>query len=641
MTFEPEPGMRLHLGKDEVIEFLPLEEKGPASVFVYAESGKEGTVYKVLKNQERYALKVFYPEYRDIRLLENTERLTRFKQLEGFRVAERDLFEPEEYPQLLRQYPDLTYAVLMPWIEGTVWGNMMLDPQPSLQVANYLQIAKTLIRVVNNLEVQGLAHCDLSNNNFIIVDGFSEVQLIDVEDMYAPGMPRPIPDVSYGTVGYRTRWIAENGLWGPESDRFAIAILCCEILAWHAEEIRKNRSGNTSFFDEEEIGEESERYKLITRCLDDVNGKLPPLLEKAWFANDFSQCPPVAEWFETIQKVGEATVSETVAESATVISSGTESASGEVEASTDADSTSSEAEARSASEMEPSAEEESVVRASENIFVSEGGIPTDEVLTVQKEGTAPTEEEEQSEIETLAQKRDGTIPRGVPPKMDVSIDNLEFGIVGRPENSRKFSITNSGGAPLVITVQHQNWINVSQDTFVLAPGERQFVTAVLNAKYPHPKTGREFLTPNALDIQSNAGGEVIGARFTLPKIPFYEIGWKRATLGVILGAVFGCLIGFLLLLSDFEEVACFVIPAIAVLFGLAGLASYPRKASILASIAGFVVAEILAIIMANSLNLSEESAVALFGVAGGLGVLGGAIASRLFFRKSQTSRIVK
>ncbi len=664
MTFEPDPGMRLHLGKDEVIEFLPLEESGPASVFVYAESGKEGTVYKVLKNQERYALKVFYPEYRDIRLLENTEKLTRFRDLEGFRVAERNLIEPDEYPQLLRQYPELTYSVLMPWIQGTVWGNLMLDPDPAMQPENYFQIAKTLIRVVNNLEKQGLAHCDLSNNNFIIVNGFSEIQLIDVEDMYAPDMPRPIPDISYGTIGYRTPWIAERGLWGPESDRFSLAILCSEIIAWHNPEIRENRSGNTSFFDEDEIGEESDRFKLMTRYLDSTNTALPGLLEKAWFAKEFAQCPPVSEWFEAVQKIGADNapeLEETLAfdRSATVILNSSEKISGEAESwvveadqlqqvgfiSSIADPASGEAEAQVVAEMEtPLVEEvglqaeEVASSANESMMVGEEEGQEVESDIPQEVETASPEDEEQAEIETLAKKRDGTIPKGVPPKMDINLDNLDFGIVGKPENTRHFAVANSGGAPLVVSIRSEEWINVSNLQFVLAPGEKQIVTATLNAKYPHPKTGHEFRAAFALDVESNAGSEVIGARFIIPKPPFHSYGWKRALLGAIFGTMFGCIIGFLLN----DVLACVIVPAILFLFGLAGFTSYPRRSSILLSIAGFVVAEILAFIWAsNSYYMPEDSIVSLFGVAGGLGVLGGAIASRILLKKNKSHQASK
>src|SRR5215213_8276780 len=123
MIFEPEPGMSIDL-QDESIEFVAVQSEGRPSVFVYAESGKEGTVYKVLKGEEFYALKVFYPEYRNRRLLENTKKLSRFKDLEGFRVAERTIINHQLFPDLITSYPELHYSVLMPWIEGTVWGNL-------------------------------------------------------------------------------------------------------------------------------------------------------------------------------------------------------------------------------------------------------------------------------------------------------------------------------------------------------------------------------------------------------------------------------------------------------------------------------------------------------------------------------------
>jgi serine/threonine protein kinase len=302
MIFEPEPGMSIDLN-DESIEFVPVEAEGRPTVFVYAESGKEGTVYKVLKGEEFYALKVFYPEYRNRRLLENTKKLSRFKDLEGFRVAERTIINHKLFPDVITSYPELHYSVLMPWIQGTVWGNLQVMEDHLLERKHYLQIAQALMRVVSKLEARGLAHCDLSNNNFIIDPKFSSIQLIDIEDMYAPDMPRPVPNISYGTPGYRTRWIAQNGLWGSESDRFASAILCSEILTWHDPEIRRNKAGTVSYFDEEEVGENSERYRLMKKCLAAVDPDISLLFEKAWFSTSFDQCPPIVDWMNTLEKV--------------------------------------------------------------------------------------------------------------------------------------------------------------------------------------------------------------------------------------------------------------------------------------------------------------------------------------------------
>ena len=640
MTFEPEPGMRIQLDKDETIEFLALESSGPASVFVYAESGKEGTVYKVLKNQELYALKVFYPEYRDKRLLENTERLIRFKDLEGFRVAERNLIEPEEYPELIRQYPELRYSVLMPWIEGTVWGNLMLDPDPSMQSENYLQIAKTLIRVVTNLETQGLAHCDLSNNNFIITNGFRNIQLIDVEDMYAPGMPRPIPDISYGTIGYRTRWIAERGLWGPESDRFSIAILCSEILAWHNQEIRDNRSGNTSFFDEEEIGENSDRYKLMTRYLDDASSDLPELLEKAWFANEFAQCPAVSEWFEAIHKVGEQTATE--AEPSMMEGE----AGSQIAAVTlvEPEPAPGEEESMEVLETDPalvedvnSQPETIILDTSEASMIGESKESTEEPEDSSLPESSPLVVDE-SKIETFAQKKDGTVSSGVPAKMEVGIDILDFGVVGKPENTQQFTISNSGGSPLVVSIQSEEWINVSHPRLTLAPDETQGITVAINEKYPRPHSGREYLTAIALAIESNVGSEVIGARFVIPKPPFFASGWKRALLGAVLGTIFACImaIPFFPLIDD--PISYLFLPAIPILFGVAGFIAHPQKSSFLFAFLGFAAIVILATLSLFIFKGQEEISILILGLGSGFGVFGGALFSRIFYRKNRSQQ---
>ena len=172
-----------------------------------------------------------------------------------------------------------------------------------MQGPKYLQIARSFLNAVCSLETNGLAHCDLSNNNFIIDTNQSYVELIDIEDMYAPELPRPVPDISYGTPGYRNHWIAENGLWGPESDRFASAILCAEILTWQNKEIRALKGGETSFFNEDEIGSKCERFQLMQVCLENLDPRLSKLFQTAWYSKEISQCPPVREWKAVIDQL--------------------------------------------------------------------------------------------------------------------------------------------------------------------------------------------------------------------------------------------------------------------------------------------------------------------------------------------------
>ena len=54
---------------------------------------------------------------------------------------------------------------------------------------------------------------------------------------------------------------------------------------------------------------------------------------------------------------------------------------------------------------------------------------------------------------------DGAVPTGVPPKLNISVEILDFGTVGKPENSQRFSISNSGGAILNVSIQAEEWID--------------------------------------------------------------------------------------------------------------------------------------------------------------------------------------
>ena len=703
MTFEPEPGTRIHLKNDEVIEFLPLEESGPASVFVYAESGKEGTVYKVRKEQEQYALKVFYPPYRDKRLLENTDKLDRFKELEGFRVAKRTVITPEGFPDLLNKFPDLTYAVLMPWIEGTVWGNLMTETNPTLQLEHYVQIAHALTRVVSHLELQGLAHCDLSNNNFIIAESPAGIQLIDVEDMYAPDMPRPVPDVSYGSIGYRTKWIAEKGLWGPESDRFSMAVLCSEMLTWHNEEIRANKSGNTSFFDEEEIGEESDRYKLMVSYLSHHADDLPALLERAWFSTTFEQCPTVAEWREAVRKLKvqvapePSPYMEDQARIATlIIRNRSLPTQKQVETISEPEAPVIEAELlpvpaakdqateeiqevakglperhlrHASSELEAEYPLEAGVRDSveevvsgigeviqgQSLSESDVDSPQEvaDQLAEQVDDVAPEQADPESEpgppaeevddgiqIETaLPEQSEADLPIGVPPKMNINVEILDFGTVGKAEKQQRFSISNSGGARLDVSIQAEDWIELSQRDFALQPGEQQLITAAINARVPLPRNSLEYRTASALTVESNVGSEVIGAKFSVAKSPFYESWWKRALLGAVLGSALGCLLIPIAFLSISNISILIVVPLVILLCGIAGLVAFPHRSSAAFLIVGWVVIEFLALVL---IGLGLGDGAVILGIGAALGLLAGAIASRIFlaiFRKTDVPKV--
>jgi serine/threonine protein kinase len=294
MTFDPKPGQHISINGTKV-EFTSVGAPGHGAEFIYAEVGREATVYMVRKAGMPHALKVFHPNYQDKRLLGNSQKINLFSNLDGLRVAGREIITRQTNSQLINTYPELEFAVLMPWVKGNVWSNVIANKN-LIDKEKLIQLAKSFTNIVCGLESRGLAHCDLSNNNFIFDWRTFSIELIDIEAMFAPDMPRPVPEPSFGTPGYRTSWIAENGLWGPCSDRFASAILCAEILTWGFSEIRENIGSDDSFFNENDFGEENKRYVLMKNYLGQLDPALIGLFERAWFAKRLEDCPAVCEW---------------------------------------------------------------------------------------------------------------------------------------------------------------------------------------------------------------------------------------------------------------------------------------------------------------------------------------------------------
>jgi tRNA A-37 threonylcarbamoyl transferase component Bud32 len=457
MSFEPLPGFRIQL-HNESYEFTAYEN----SVFVYAEAGKEAVVYRLKKNQKQYALKVFYPAYQDSRLITNSEKLNQFQKMEGLAAAGRTVLTRKAFPDLIAQYPELEYAVLMNWVHGNIWGNLLTDNH-TLSAEKYKSIAIKFLSVMSNLEKNGLAHCDLSNNNLLVDVDKKSIELIDIENMYAINMPRPVPDISYGTKGYRNAWIAENGLWGLEADRFGTAILAAEILSWHSLDIRQAKSGLDSFFAEEEFGKNCERYQIIRRSLQNTHADLAILFEKVWKSTSPDTCPTIREWKTALDQTIPSITS----------SSGIGS-----------------------KPVQPSSKPFTFVSGKivESFEPSKGAVPS---KVSEKTPSAPA-------------------------RMQISHSVLDYGVVNSPNPSITFEIQNTGGVEFRVTITViESWIQVTPTEFNLQPREKLNIKAVLKENIPMPSGKTEFRSISALIIESDAGPQVIGVVYKIPKKGFW------------------------------------------------------------------------------------------------------------------------
>jgi serine/threonine protein kinase/uncharacterized membrane protein YidH (DUF202 family) len=314
MTFTPLPHLPLTIRG----QTWQLAEHPAAPGIAYGQEGRAGTVFKLLPSPlpptaapsspsplpggwgDGRALKVFRARFRLPSLVTLAEKLKPFASLPGLQACERIVLTPSQDRDLLSQYPELTYAVLMPWIEGPTWQEVILERKP-LPKEQALALARALAETLTALEERGLAHGDLSGPNVMLPALDSAYQpsthpiaLVDVEQMYAPGMDKPNALTS-GSMGYAHRE-AEGGLWVAQADRFAGAVLLAEMLAFCDPQVTAAAWGE-SYFDPAEMQQDAPRYQTLLESLrrnwgDGVAG----LFQRAWTSDSLADCPTFGEW---------------------------------------------------------------------------------------------------------------------------------------------------------------------------------------------------------------------------------------------------------------------------------------------------------------------------------------------------------
>jgi len=299
MPFLPKVNDQIVIGS-ATFTFLP---NPGAPRIVYGQTAGKATVYKVARRDgDDYALKVFQRQYSDPQVIVNTQRLSIYKALPGLRVCKRFAITPESDPNLVREHPDLTYSVLMPWVTGKTWFDIThkttLTPEQSLSMAG--AFAKTMAA----LENWRIAHCDISNGNVLFRMNPIYVELVDVEDLHAPKLTRPhyLPG---GSPGY-AHHTAPEGLWSPVADRFAAAVLLAEILGWCDSRVRHAKRGD-QFFDPREMPQRdrrqptSENFNLLLGVLYERWGKnVSEAFSTAWYSESLEQCLSLQQWAHII-----------------------------------------------------------------------------------------------------------------------------------------------------------------------------------------------------------------------------------------------------------------------------------------------------------------------------------------------------
>jgi peptide/nickel transport system substrate-binding protein len=291
MPFQPQVGEELEI--DGVVYRVAEHPNAPGMPF--GQEGRQAVVYQLAADEERRALKVFKPRFSTPSLVLLADQIARLASLPGLQVCQRTVLTARRHTALLRRFPDLTYAVLMPWVEGPTWQEIVLEKQ-ELTPEESLRIARALAEVLVTMEERGIAHCDLSGPNLILSPELAQaaVALVDVEGIYAPGLSQP-EVLPAGSPGYAHR-TAPQGLWSQQADRFAGAVLLAEVLGWSDARVRDAAWGE-NYFHAQEMQRESERYGTLVSVLRSNWGDhLANLLTAAWHSDTLADCPTLGKW---------------------------------------------------------------------------------------------------------------------------------------------------------------------------------------------------------------------------------------------------------------------------------------------------------------------------------------------------------
>jgi hypothetical protein len=306
-TFKPKPQDEIVLDQDVYV----LQQHPSAPNMVFAQAGKKGRVYKVIHkgHSSAFALKVFVERYRKSTMVDLTNLLASYAQMPGMEVCSREVIHAKGFgADVLKQFPELEYAVLMPWSTGRTWFDVitskaLIAPQVGIE------IARRTAEILAGLEALTSAHCDISSGNLLIDVDTLKISLIDVEDMYSPKFLEP-EGVPLGTDGYNHKQAREEGQWCAEGDRFSGAVIISEMLCWHNAEVREKASEDGSYFSPKEMQDrDSKHYQLMLDTLhkldslpSGINTALAENFRQAWESKSLSDCPDMNSWFSLLKQ---------------------------------------------------------------------------------------------------------------------------------------------------------------------------------------------------------------------------------------------------------------------------------------------------------------------------------------------------
>lgn len=279
---------------DGPYRIMPESAFAVAEEMAFARQGRKARVFKLRGPDDApYALKTFYRGFSLPEYVPMTSALAEFGDLPGLRTCHRRVIDEAEAAAIGE--PGLTYAILMPWIEGVAWAGVVEGRFP-LPADTCFALAAQTANVLAALEARGLAHADLSSSNVVVINSEAgpAVELIDVEDMYHDSLG-PLPYMPDGSAGYAHPRNQGRGCRNRHGDRFAGAILLTELLVWSDPTVRES-AADISVFEQSELCRTGPKYDLVRKLMQSYSAELAKLFERVWDSPGLAGCPRLAEW---------------------------------------------------------------------------------------------------------------------------------------------------------------------------------------------------------------------------------------------------------------------------------------------------------------------------------------------------------
>lgn len=256
-----------------------------------------------------FLLKVMKLNARMKRLSDLQDKLqAHYSQVAGFQLDQRICLTRGNDAETLRQFPELEYAILMPWLAWKTWTGLVQalsnkQTQYSYTWQQAQQLSYATAQVLYAMEFKGHAHTDIEGRNILYDEHFRQVALVDLEGFYMRDLDPPVI-ANLGTSGYQHHETRRNGQWSIYGDRFAGAILLTEMLTLWSDDVL--RPGATTLFQQDELQEVKGDWHrdLVYQTLQRFgNPGLPELFRRAWDSPQLLMCPSLGEWRDAIQTI--------------------------------------------------------------------------------------------------------------------------------------------------------------------------------------------------------------------------------------------------------------------------------------------------------------------------------------------------